>query len=265
MTIRPAASVARSRKTAAAGCRSSIPRLPTTLRYLKVEPSTTTATPISIWSVILLATIARLDRIRGAARSPTTIPLRRRSAMTTSPTTRPPGGAGKTCTSMRARITGSITTRSTQGRRPKVEPSTRSVRSRPTARRYRQHGDLSGRRHLGGRRRCDVTRQCHDHKNSAVQGGGIYFSESEPTDLINDTIYGNTASGGAGSGGGLDVTSNFAALTVGAQNTIVANNTGGNCGDGGSPSVSPGTDGGHNLASDLSCFHNTGAVGTRSA
>jgi predicted outer membrane repeat protein len=94
--------------------------------------------------------------------------------------------------------------------------------------------------------------------NSAVQGGALWSDGSEPVILSNSTFSGNIASqqnGGAIYNDG----------AVKFQNTIFANNTGGNCYS--YPGGGTLTDAGYNLADDSSCSftQNTSTVTTTSA
>jgi uncharacterized repeat protein (TIGR01451 family) len=96
-------------------------------------------------------------------------------------------------------------------------------------------------------------------KNTAAYGGGIYFDEPSPVDMINDTIYQNSAAAD-GQGGGIYDTSYLQPLNVGVENTVIAANNGGDCGDysttspGGSSLVPASADAGYNMDSDGSCF-----------
>jgi hypothetical protein len=89
---------------------------------------------------------------------------------------------------------------------------------------------------------------CTFNGNTAAvngDGGGLY--DNSTLTIINCTVSGNTA---GGSGGG--VFENFTTIT----NTIVADNSGGNC-------SSPVTDGGHNIDDGTTCgFTGTGCVTT---
>lgn len=93
--------------------------------------------------------------------------------------------------------------------------------------------------------------------NTANNGAGIYFSTSNtPTTLTNDTITLNRAE--SGGGGGVFGTANAVtgSGSSGVLNTIIAENTGGDCQNSSSPTQFPvSVDTGHNLDSDSSCFN----------
>lgn len=96
---------------------------------------------------------------------------------------------------------------------------------------------------------------------ATTDGGGLYFNTQTPTDMINDTIAYNTA---GTSGGGVYGTSFLGSNDVGVENTIIADNTGADCGDSGaSPDVPSSADAGYNLDSDSTCFTGTGASGDK--
>lgn len=102
--------------------------------------------------------------------------------------------------------------------------------------------------------------------NTATYGGGISFTvqEDPPVTLTNDTIAFNSA--GSGLGGGVYGTSQAGTdeTHAGIENTIIAGNSGGDCGDSGSTSqfAAP-VDQGNNLDSDSSCFGGLGASGDK--
>jgi len=93
--------------------------------------------------------------------------------------------------------------------------------------------------------------------NEAGVGGGL-ATNGVPIELVNDTVTGNSlpASGGTSgpNGGGFALSGASTPGTVGVVNTIIAQNTGGDC----SGSLST-LDGGHNLDGDGSCV--AGAAG----
>jgi CSLREA domain-containing protein/uncharacterized repeat protein (TIGR01451 family) len=94
-------------------------------------------------------------------------------------------------------------------------------------------------------------------------GGAIVFGLPIPTSLTNVTIAGNSAA--PGEGGGVFDTSNMTTGSgaTGVLNTIIADNTGGDCADAGSSSQVPGTvDPGHNLDSDSTCFKGDASTDT---
>ncbi len=88
-------------------------------------------------------------------------------------------------------------------------------------------------------------------------GGGISVESDGPTpaSLINDTITGNSADPGCG--GGIYGTADLTTVgysgpgTPGIENTVIADNTGGDC----NAVFSPTFDLGHNMDSDGSCFN----------
>lgn len=93
--------------------------------------------------------------------------------------------------------------------------------------------------------------------NAASLGAGIYFSETEPSTLTNDTIAFNSGGGGVYGAGNVSTAGSGptgALISTGVLNTIVAENSGGDCDApfGGS------ADAGHNLDSDTSCFSAVG-------
>ncbi len=95
------------------------------------------------------------------------------------------------------------------------------------------------------------------HNSSPGLGGALLFNAAEPlpVSLTNDTIADNSAA--PGGGGGIYNTSQMAAGSgaTGVHNTIIAGNTGGDCGDSGSSSQVPtAVDAGFNLDSDGTCF-----------
>ena len=113
-------------------------------------------------------------------------------------------------------------------------------------------------------------------KNSATtQGGAFYLTYNQPVDWVNDTITFNTSGSGAAttpSGGGIYGPSYLQANNIGIQNTIIAQNSGGDCTErptGGSADaaapVPTSVDAGHNIGSDGSCFTGTGAAGDQPA
>lgn len=85
-------------------------------------------------------------------------------------------------------------------------------------------------------------------------GGAIYVETSTPASLINDTIVGNNAYLGEGGGiygaSSLTTTGYTGSATPGIQNTVIADNTGGDCYD----AFASTFDLGHNMDSDGSCF-----------
>jgi predicted outer membrane repeat protein len=95
--------------------------------------------------------------------------------------------------------------------------------------------------------------------NSATNGGAIDDTYPAPATLTNDTIAFNTAA--TGRGGGIDGTSSLMTGSGGAgvENTIIAENGGGDC----DSSFSAGFDQGHNLDSDGSCFGGLGGAGDK--
>jgi CSLREA domain-containing protein/uncharacterized repeat protein (TIGR01451 family) len=88
--------------------------------------------------------------------------------------------------------------------------------------------------------------------NSASAGGGLLIGAGGlALTMTNDTIAFNRA----GVGGGIGGTSAFFANGSSISNTIVAENLGGDCGNGSGPTTFPGTaDAGNNLDSDGTCF-----------
>jgi uncharacterized repeat protein (TIGR01451 family) len=92
--------------------------------------------------------------------------------------------------------------------------------------------------------------------NTAVQGGAIDFGGVTQTTLTNDTITANAANGGFGGGlyGTADAT---LGAGLGISNTIIADNTGGDCG----AVLAAGEDTGHNIDSDSSCFGGLAVAG----
>lgn len=96
--------------------------------------------------------------------------------------------------------------------------------------------------------------------NSSGYGGAIYIGSgsNSPLDLTNDTIAFNSASA---QGGGIYGTADAVAGSAGGGvvNTIVAENTGGDCAGGAFPAS---MDLGYNLDSDSSCFGYTGHPAT---
>ncbi len=99
--------------------------------------------------------------------------------------------------------------------------------------------------------------------NEAGHGGGIYFAKNTPTSLTNDTIAYNSA--GGTQGGGIYDPNDHATTGSGATgvlNTIVADNRGGDCGNGvGTTQFPAPVDAGHNLDGDSSCFGGLGVAG----
>ena len=89
--------------------------------------------------------------------------------------------------------------------------------------------------------------------NAAAQGAGIYYEDPAPASFANDTITGNTAQ----AGGGIFDPSSVITAGGGAVNTIIAQNAGGDC----NVKFTAGSDGGHNLDGDGSCFAGLGATG----
>ncbi|HEX5910089.1 MAG TPA: choice-of-anchor Q domain-containing protein [Thermoleophilaceae bacterium] len=87
----------------------------------------------------------------------------------------------------------------------------------------------------------------------AAQGGGI-LALAMNVNLVNNTVSDNTAAGGTSMGGGI-----MNAATLSATNTIVAGNTGGDCG-----AAALGATLANNLSGDASCGF-TGAAGTQNA
>lgn len=97
-------------------------------------------------------------------------------------------------------------------------------------------------------------------KNSASEGGGIYFDEDVAGTLTNDTIAFNSAE--SGEGGGIAwpdyvYTSYDGATGTGFTNDIVADNGGGDCAD----EFNGSADTGNNLDSDGSCIGGVGGPG----
>jgi uncharacterized repeat protein (TIGR01451 family) len=89
--------------------------------------------------------------------------------------------------------------------------------------------------------------------NAAGDGGGIYFSATVPAQLTNDTITNNVVRA-TGDGGGINSPENASGIV----NTIVANNSGGDCDTAAGSSVDQGND----IDSDSSCFPSSdGATG----
>ncbi len=106
--------------------------------------------------------------------------------------------------------------------------------------------------------------------NNAAYGGGVDLAgngcEDPQVAMINDTIAFNTA--GIGQGGGVYGTSAASAPSPGApglENTIIAENTGGDCGDNsGTTQFAASVDAvGSNLDSDSSCFGGLGGPGDK--
>jgi predicted outer membrane repeat protein len=96
-------------------------------------------------------------------------------------------------------------------------------------------------------------------QNAAEHGGGIYFlGGTVPVSLVNDTIAFNTAAAGAGIYG---PDAGEISATRGVLNTIVALNAGGDC----NVTFAAGTDAGHNLDGDGSCFGGLGATGDQTS
>jgi predicted outer membrane repeat protein len=95
--------------------------------------------------------------------------------------------------------------------------------------------------------------------NSATDGGAIDDSAPTPATLTNDTIAFNTAA--SGQGGGIDGTSSLVTGSGGAgvENTIIAENGGGDC----DSSFSAGFDQGHNLDSDSTCLGGLNGTGDK--
>jgi hypothetical protein len=99
-------------------------------------------------------------------------------------------------------------------------------------------------------------------ENSSNYGAAIYVSNTatNPLDLVNDTIAFNHASvSGGGIFGAGDATPGPGG---GVTNTIVAENSGGDCGSGPSSSFASSEDLGYNADSDGSCFGYAGAPST---
>ena len=90
--------------------------------------------------------------------------------------------------------------------------------------------------------------------NSAVRGAGIFFVARTPATLTNDTIAFNTANTGDGGGIGNPTFLAIDSGHSGVGNTIVAENSGGDC----SGSIPAASDAGHNLDSDGSCLGYSG-------
>jgi hypothetical protein len=67
-----------------------------------------------------------------------------------------------------------------------------------------------------------ITNSTFSGNSASNQGGGIFHLGGEPLTITNSTFYGNSAV----FGGGIDTSSSAPAIL---RNTIVANNTGGNC------------------------------------
>jgi predicted outer membrane repeat protein len=89
--------------------------------------------------------------------------------------------------------------------------------------------------------------------NEAAAGGGMYFDDNPQIGFTNDTIAFNGAP--AGDGGGIYHPNDTTAGGAGVVNTIVAENSGGDCGFSGSPQTFNATDDvGNNLDADSSCF-----------
>lgn len=102
--------------------------------------------------------------------------------------------------------------------------------------------------------------------NNAAQGGGVDLNcDDPPAAMINNTIAFNTA--GVGHGGGVYETSaasNPTSGPPGLENTIIAENTGGDCGDSsGTTQFAAAVDSGNNLDSDSSCFGGLGVAGDK--
>ena len=87
----------------------------------------------------------------------------------------------------------------------------------------------------------------------AAQGGGI-LALAMNVNLVNSTVSNNTAAGGTSMGGGI-----MNAASLSATNTIVAGNTGGDCG-----AAAMGATLANNLSGDASCGF-TGAAGRQNA
>jgi CSLREA domain-containing protein len=90
--------------------------------------------------------------------------------------------------------------------------------------------------------------------NQAPVGGGIDLQSTAQGMLLNDTIAANTTS--TNQGGGIQGVSDLAAGST-IENTLIAQNGGGNCDSG----LTAAEDHGHNLDSDGTCFgtsHGTG-------
>lgn len=94
-------------------------------------------------------------------------------------------------------------------------------------------------------------------QSSAVDGGGLYIGSSQPLSLVNDTIAGNTASAPGGGGGIWGAASATAGSGDGVVNTVIADNTGGDCSALFASSVITGYD----LDSDRTCFGGSAAPG----
>lgn len=96
--------------------------------------------------------------------------------------------------------------------------------------------------------------------NQAGAGAGIYFTATTPTTMTNDTIAFNDATG---SGGGVYLPGDATAASgsTGVRNTIIAQNTGGDCsnGSGQPPQFTRTEDAGNNLDGDGSCFRGDAA------
>jgi hypothetical protein len=94
--------------------------------------------------------------------------------------------------------------------------------------------------------------------NSSNYGAAMYVDSytTNPLTMDNDTIAFNTASAAAG---GIFGAGNATPGNVGGViNTIVADNSGGDCGGSGSPQFTASEDAGYNADSDSSCFGYTG-------
>jgi hypothetical protein len=96
--------------------------------------------------------------------------------------------------------------------------------------------------------------------NSSPEGGAFLDHGAPSFKILDVTVDGNVA-GTASAGGGITNAVTTAALTV--TNTIVADNTNGNCGSG--TGIVGMTDGGHNLENGTSCGFSVSAVNAEPA
>jgi predicted outer membrane repeat protein len=99
--------------------------------------------------------------------------------------------------------------------------------------------------------------------NHATVGGGLYFTDTPPVSLTNDTIAFNTAI--QPDGGGIASAQSASTGGAGVTNTIVADNTGGDCGYGADSHFLASVDSGHNLDGDGSCFGGLGGTGDKTS
>ena len=99
--------------------------------------------------------------------------------------------------------------------------------------------------------------------NSSYDGGGIYVATTMPAVLINDTIARNSAAATAGGGVYGPASLQLPDGGGGIRNTIIANNSGGDCGNFGPQTFTVAFDQGNNLDSDSSCFGGLGASGDK--